>query len=90
MTKSVLERAEEHIIDPVHKVSRATTAMAEAIEDGMHAVRRVGKTGSDVAEEFIEDAKERVKRHPTGTIVIAFAFGFAFGGLLDALIRRKF
>ncbi len=89
MSKSVLEKAEERIVDPMHRVSRATTAVAEAIEDGIHAVKRVGKTSSDVAEELIEDAKERVKRHPTGTIVAAFAVGFAFGGLLDALIRRK-
>jgi len=89
MNKSVLEKAEEHIIDPMHSVSRATTAMAEAIEDGIHAVRRIGKSGSDAAEEFIEDAKERVKRHPTGTVITAFAAGFALGGLIDALIRRK-
>ena len=70
-------------------MSRATTAMAEALEDGIHAVKRVGKTGSDAAEEFIDDTKERIKRHPAGTIVIAFAVGFALGGLIDALIRRK-
>lgn len=89
MSKSMMEQAEERIVDPMHKVSRATTAVAEAIEDGIHAVRRVGKTGSDVAEEFIDDAKERVKRHPTGTIVAALAVGVAIGGLLDALIRRR-
>jgi ElaB/YqjD/DUF883 family membrane-anchored ribosome-binding protein len=63
--------------------------MAEAFEDGIHAVKRIGKSSSDAAEEMIEDAKERVKRHPTGTIVTAFALGFAIGGLLDAVIRRK-
>jgi ElaB/YqjD/DUF883 family membrane-anchored ribosome-binding protein len=89
MSKSVLEKAEEHIVDPMHSMSRATTAMAEAIEDGIHAVKRVGKTGSDAAEEFIEDTKERVKRHPTGSVVTAFAMGFAIGGFIDALIRRK-
>jgi ElaB/YqjD/DUF883 family membrane-anchored ribosome-binding protein len=89
MSKSVLERAEETFVDPMHKMSRATTAMAEAFEDGIHAVKRIGKSSSDAAEEMIEDAKERVKRHPTGTIVTAFALGFAIGGLLDAVIRRK-
>jgi hypothetical protein len=89
MSKSVLEEAEEHILDPINTVSRATTTVAEAIEDGIHAAKRVGKAGSDVAEELIDDAKERVKRHPTGTIVAAFVVGFAFGGLLDALMRRK-
>ena len=89
MNKSVLEKAEEDLIDPMHKVSRATTAVAEAIENGIHAVKRVGKTSSDVAEGFIDDAMERSKRHPTGTIAAAFAIGLAFGGLLDTLIRRK-
>ena len=87
--KSVLERAEEHVVEPMHKISRATTSVAEAIEDGIHAVKRVGKTSSDAAEGLIEDAKERVKRHPAATVVTAFAVGFAIGGLLDALIRRK-
>jgi ElaB/YqjD/DUF883 family membrane-anchored ribosome-binding protein len=89
MSKSVLEKAEEHFADPMHTVLRATTAMAEAIEDGIHAVRRIGKTSGDAAEEFIDDAKERVKRHPTGTVITAFAVGFAVGGMIDAMIRRK-
>ncbi len=89
MSKSVLDRAEETIVDPMHKVSRATGAMAEAIEDGIHAVKRVGKSSSDAAEEFIEDTKDRIKRHPTGTLVMAFAAGFMLGGFIDCLIRRK-
>jgi ElaB/YqjD/DUF883 family membrane-anchored ribosome-binding protein len=86
MSKSVLE---ERLVEPMHKVSRATTAMAEALEDGIHAVKRVGKTGSDAAEEFLDDAKDRVKRHPAGTIAGAFVLGFLFGGLFDFMVRRK-
>ena len=86
--QNVLEKSEDRTVDPIHKMSRATT-MADTIEDGIHALRRVGKTGSDAAEEFIDDAKERVKRHPTVTVVAAFAIGFAIGGFLDAIIRRK-
>jgi ElaB/YqjD/DUF883 family membrane-anchored ribosome-binding protein len=89
MTKSVLERAEENLVDPMHKVSRATAAVAEAIEDGIHAVKRVGKAGSDAAEEFIDDTKDRIKRHPAGTVATAFALGFIFGGLFDFMVRGK-
>jgi ElaB/YqjD/DUF883 family membrane-anchored ribosome-binding protein len=85
----MLERAEENIIDPMHKVSRASTAVAEAFEDGIHAVKRVGKTGSDAAEEFLEDAKDRIKRHPATTVVAAFAIGIIVGGFFDWVIRRK-
>ena len=89
MTKSVLQRAEEQMVEPLHKMSRATAAVAEAIEDGIHAVKRVGKTGSDAAEEFIADAKDRVKRHPGGTIAAAFGLGFLFGGVFAWMIRKK-
>jgi ElaB/YqjD/DUF883 family membrane-anchored ribosome-binding protein len=89
MTKTVFERAEEHFAEPMHKVSRATAAMAEALEDGIHAAKRVGKTGSEAAEEFLEDARERVKRHPAGTIAAAFGLGFLFGAIFDWMVRRK-
>jgi ElaB/YqjD/DUF883 family membrane-anchored ribosome-binding protein len=89
MTKNVFERAEERVREPMQKVSRATAAMAEAFEDGVDAVKRVGKTGSDAAEEFIEDAKDRVKRHPAGTIAGAFGLGFLFGGIFFWMVRRK-
>jgi ElaB/YqjD/DUF883 family membrane-anchored ribosome-binding protein len=85
----MLDRAEEQVVEPMHKVSRASTAMVEAIEDGIHAVKRVGKTSSDAAEQFIDDTKDRIKRHPAGTVAAAFAIGFIAGGLIDWLIRRK-
>ncbi len=87
MSKSTL--AEETMVDPIHKVARAGTVMAEAIEDGIHAVKRVGKSTSDAAEEMVEDTKERIRRHPTGTVVAAFLGGFIVGGFIDCLIRRK-
>lgn len=89
MSKTLLDRAEEHVLDPLHKMSRATSAMAESVEEGIHAVKRVGKASSDAAEEFIDDAKERIKRHPTGTVAAFFAAGILLGGFMDCLIRRK-
>ncbi len=89
MNKTMLDRAEERVVEPMHQVSRASTAVAEAFEDSIHAVKRMGKAGNDAAEEFIEDTKERIKRHPTGTVVAAFLGGFIVGGFIDCLIRRK-
>lgn len=89
MSKTLLDRAEEHVVDPLHKMSRATSAISEAVEDGIHAVKRVGKAGSDAAEEFVDDAKERIKRHPAGTVVAAFAAGILLGGFMDCMMRRK-
>ena len=85
----VAEKAAEHVRETLHKVPRATSAFAEVLEDGINTAKRVGKHGSDAAEELMDDTVNRVKRHPVESMVTAFAFGFIIGGLVDWLTRRK-
>ena len=68
MPQSVLERAGEHIAESARKASRTTSAVADAIEDGVGAAKRVAKQGCDAAEEFIDDRTKRLQRHPTETV----------------------
>ena len=89
MTGNVMEKMDERTAESIHKVSRTTSAVAEAIESGIDTAKRLGKHGSDAAEELVDDTILRIKRHPVETVVAAFAIGFAIGGLLDRLIRRK-
>ncbi len=89
MTGNVLEKMDERTAEGVHKISRTTSAVAEAIESGIDTAKRLGKHGSDAAEELMDDTVVRIKRHPVETVVAAFAVGFAIGGFLDCLIRRK-
>lgn len=89
MAGNVFEKADERTAESIHKVSRTTSAVAEAIESGIDTAKRLGKHGSDAAEELMDDTVLRIKRHPVETVVAAFAVGFAVGGLLDRLIRRK-
>ncbi|HEX6878811.1 MAG TPA: hypothetical protein VF135_00475 [Terriglobales bacterium] len=89
MAESLLERVDERTADTVRKMSRTTSAVADAIETGIDTAKRVGKRGSDAAEEFMDDNVLRIKRHPVETVVAAFAIGFAIGGLADCLIRRR-
>lgn len=84
-----MEKVDERTADSVRKMSRTTSAVAEAIESGIETAKRVGKRGSDAAEEFMDDNVLRIKRHPVETVVAAFALGFAIGGLADCLIRRR-
>lgn len=56
------------------QVSRTASAFADAIENGIDAAKRVGKRGSDAAEEFMDDTILRIKRHPVETVVAAFAW----------------
>jgi hypothetical protein len=62
MSKNVVEGTAEHISESVHQASRATSAVADAIEDSVGVMRRAAKKGGDVAEEFVDDTTMRVQR----------------------------
>jgi hypothetical protein len=68
-----VERTAEHISETVQQASRATSAVADAIEDGVGVVRRAAKQGGDAAEEFLDDTTQRIERH----VVLAVATTFA-------------
>lgn len=81
----------EHIRmdEAVRKFSRTGAAMAEALEDGIDAAKRVGKHGCDATEELVDDTQLRIKRHPVESVVGAFVLGFIAGGAASFLMRRR-
>ncbi len=87
MAEAVMER--ERIAEPAHRLSRATSAITEAWETSLEMAKRAGKKGSDAVEEFMDDTTQRIKRHPTETVVMAFAAGFILGGFVSWMTRRK-
>ena len=89
MPETVVERADAHIADSIHRMSRTTSAVADAIDEGFDVAKHVGKRSSDAAEELMDDTTQRIKRHPVESLVTAFALGIFVGGFVDCLIRRK-
>jgi ElaB/YqjD/DUF883 family membrane-anchored ribosome-binding protein len=89
MAQSVLERTGEQIAETARKASRAASAVADALEDGVGAARRVTKQGGDAAEEFFDDTTKRLQRHPTETVVVTFALGVAAGIAIGWMMRRR-
>jgi len=85
----VAEKAAAQVAETLHKIPRATSAIADVIEDGIDVAKRVGKRGGDAAEELMDDTANRVKRHPVESLVMMFALGFIAGGLVDRLTRRR-
>lgn len=85
----VLERADERIAGSIHKMSRATAAVADVIDDGIDVAKRVGKRSSDAAEELMDDTTLRIKRHPLESLIAAFGIGLFVGGFIDCMIRRR-
>jgi ElaB/YqjD/DUF883 family membrane-anchored ribosome-binding protein len=89
MVQTVVERTAEHIAESAHQASRATSAIADAIEDGVGVVRRAAKQSGDAAEEFLNDSTQRLQRHPVLTIATTFAVGFTAGTLIGWMLKRR-
>jgi len=89
MTQSVLERTGEQIAETARKASRATSAVADAFEDGVEAARRAAKQGGDAAEEFMDDTTKRLQRHPIETVAATFTLGVAVGILIGWMVKRR-
>jgi ElaB/YqjD/DUF883 family membrane-anchored ribosome-binding protein len=89
MPQTVVDRAVEHIDESARQVSRATSAIADAIQDGTGAVRRAAKQGGDAAEEILNDTTERIQRHPVLTVATSFAVGITAGTIIGWMLRRR-
>jgi ElaB/YqjD/DUF883 family membrane-anchored ribosome-binding protein len=88
MMQSMFERTGEQIADTAHKTSRAASAVADALEDGVGAARRAAKQGCYAAAELFDDTKRRVQRHPVETVMATFAAGIAVGTVISWMMRR--
>ena len=89
MTEAVLEKTSEQLADSARKISRATAAFVDAMDESIETMKHAAKRGGDAMEEFMDDNTLRVKRHPVETVVTAFAGGFLLGGFISWLARRK-
>jgi ElaB/YqjD/DUF883 family membrane-anchored ribosome-binding protein len=88
MAPSVLAQMGEQIDDTARKASRAASAVADALEDGVGTARRTALHGARVATEFLDDTKKRVRRHPIETVVVTFVAGIAAGAVIGLIMRR--
>ena len=89
MSETVVDRTTEHIADSARHASCATRAVADAIDDGVDAVRRAAKQGGDAAEEFLNDTTERLRRQPALTVAATLAVGLTVGALLGWMVSRR-
>lgn len=89
MTEGVLEKADVQVAESIRKLSHATTSMAEAIDDGVGVIRLAVKRSGDLAEEIMDDATQRVKRHPVETMVGTLAMGLVTGIIIGWMVARR-
>jgi ElaB/YqjD/DUF883 family membrane-anchored ribosome-binding protein len=89
MTQSVLEQMGVQIDETAHKASRAASAVADALENGGGAARRITKQGSHAAAELVDDARKRVQRHPLKTVAATLAAGIGAGAVMGWMVRHR-
>ena len=89
MSQTVVERTAEQIGKSARQASRATSAIADAIEDGVGVVKRAAKQGGDAAEEFLDDTTQRFQRHLVLTVAATFAVGVTAGALIGWMMKRR-
>jgi len=89
MAESILEKADAQVAESIRKLSRATSAMAEAIDEGAGAIKLAVKRSGDLAEELMDDTAQRVKRHPVEAMVATLALGLVAGVFVGWMVSRK-
>ncbi len=89
MSQTVVERTADHIAESARQASRASSAIADTIEDAVGVARRAVKQGGDAAEEFLNDTTHRLQRHLVLTVAATFAAGITSGAILGLIIRRQ-
>ena len=71
-----------------HEARLLKSAATEAIDDGVHTVKRTAKTLRQDALDLRDDVTYRVKREPMKAMAIVFAAG-TLAGFLLAVLRPK-
>jgi F0F1-type ATP synthase assembly protein I len=89
MAENIVEKADAQVAESIRKLTRATSAMAEAIDEGVGAIKLAVKRSGDLAEEMMDDTTQRVKRHPVETMVATFSVGIIVGGFIGWMVFRK-
>jgi len=82
-------KADEQVAESIRKLSRAASAMADAIDEGTNVLKHAIKRSGDAAEELLDDATQRVKRHPIETMAATFTLGVVVGGFIGWLVARR-
>ncbi len=89
MPQSVLERTGEHISETFGKAARATSNVGDVLHERFDEAKVLARRGAHRAEEFLDEGKVHIKRHPVAAVTGSFVLGLGIGILVGWTMRRK-
>jgi len=69
-------------------VERVKEAVADAVEHGMDATKRAVKQSRRAAEDLVDDAEYKVKKHPLSMVGASFVIGLGLGAVIAIGLTR--
>jgi ElaB/YqjD/DUF883 family membrane-anchored ribosome-binding protein len=79
----------ERLVEVGGGASRLKTAASHAVEDAVTEAKWLAKRGHYAAEDLMEDAAHRVRRHPLRSVALGFAIGLGMGALAVWVATRE-
>jgi len=88
MLANVLEKPAT-VENPLREVSKISSRVSDAVEDGVRSASQAIRHGRDAAEDAIEEAKHTVKQRPLQAMGTVFAAGVLAGTFLTWIGFRR-
>jgi ElaB/YqjD/DUF883 family membrane-anchored ribosome-binding protein len=88
MLTNVLEKPAT-VANPLREVSKITSRVTDAVEDGVRSASQAIRHGRHAAEDAIAEAKHTVKQRPLQAMGTVFAAGFLAGTFLTWIGFRR-
>jgi len=89
MRQDILEKTGDYIAQSADKASRGAAAVVDAVEDGVEMAKSAARQGRQAAEDALDGAARRIRRHPVQTVVATGAVAFGVGMLIGRLLKRR-
>lgn len=89
MRQDILEKTGDYIAQSADKASRGAAAVVDTVEDGIEMAKSAARQGRQAAEDALDGAARRIRRHPVQTVVGIGAVAFGAGLLIGRLLKRR-
>ena len=88
MASDLLEKVPS--IDEVYReVSRLSTTVTQAVEDGFKTAVKAVEQGRQAPEDMISDGKRMMRRKPVESAGVIFAAGMLTGAIFTWIVSRR-